>query len=840
MELEPIRLIESLAFGIGAFISFRNRWFLKRGFRILVLTGMWWGVLYFHFGRCLGIEEGPFVGMMFLYPNFILGFYYGLFGVLVLLGFLSAWILDVNVFGVLFKRVLFSFGHEVGQRFDEAQNQGKLIKEVEHLKEVDPLVPAPWHTGLNIVIGEAADIETGISSQKFFYIPKEGLYTNTIVFGSVGSGKTAGLLYPVLKQLIHYSPEDRGKQIAGLIFDLKGDFSDQVLKYLKAANRDSDFMTLSVDGEFIANPVSDKAMSGLVIGSLIQSLIEQVIGHEKAAFWKSQNMGLVESMTEGFRVAFDYVNLLYMNNFTTNIENGKKLIEYIRDLVGENGSNMGYAMVYQNIMPNTDHPWVLDSADGEVKRRVQVIPTKGSDPNLRKNNTTEHVVEFLESMGKLEQPETYWAYFREAYLFEKGFGNEDHKEDPERETYYQNWKKAFLNRLAGDKDELLEGVLDLFDISSEMVRGTNPFNGTQSAFSHDFYRYHVGKIHFRKILLSPLVRAILDDLKMLYIEVDEERVQQAECFIEWYLDVWEPFGEEMRGKVFGCVNGLVKKFQNPQVRSTFAVQMVTFYDHLLNPEKNVRRIFPSFDWLMTEGKWLCVNIPKATYHSLTDIICNLLKQQFQCVALQRTSSEKRKKHPEINFDREVVLMIDEYHLFATSGTTLDCDNNFFSVNRQSKVFFIGATQTIENLKNKFGEEAPVKQLLGCIRNKIFLGMEDPDSAKYAAEMVGKGLVYRVSKTLGENQTDSPYSVFAGDYQGENAGTSQSLNYQQVIDDIIQPKRFLELRSFQGICVCYDGDQRLISLIYLKPYWRPMNEAFHYQVREGFLKKTHKL
>ncbi|MDJ0842346.1 MAG: TraM recognition domain-containing protein [Acidobacteriota bacterium] len=296
----------------------------------------------------------------------------------------------------------------------------------------------------------------------------------------------------------------------------------------------------------------------------------------------------------------------------------------------------------------------------------------------------------------------------------------------------------------------------------------------------------------------------------------------------------------MKGKIYGGLETVINFFTHPKIMRTFAPSMVTYFDHQLNPEKNRRTLFPSFDFLMSEGKWLCVGIPKATYHRATDIICTLLKQQFQCTALQRTSPAKRRLHPEYNFDRMIALMIDEYHIFATVGDTQDCDNNFFSLNRQSKVFAILATQTIENLKGKFKSAEYTSQLLGCCRNKVFLGVEDIETAEYASKMVGEGLVYRVSKSLGENQSDAPYSVFAGGYASEEAGLNQSLSFNQQVDRILRPKFFLELRSFSGVAVCYDGDQRFIVRLYLKPYWRDPTEAFHWQVAQGILSKTNKV
>ena len=860
MNIAPILLILTsiLLWRIG---GFRVR-LIRSGF----LTYLVWLILDRLLGFSILPNNARLDDLIILMPNVAIGFYYSVHTVFVGLIFEAFWLIDKNAFGVLFVN-LKQRRRQVTQDDLEKANIQKALVQLERQEFMRPFEPEQEHKNqLCLKFGEAADLQTGISSRASFYIPERGVYTNTICFGSIGSAKTAGFLYPILNQLLSYSPDDPSKRIGGLVFDAKDDFSEQVRKYCQQYNREDDFIHLVVDGEYICNPINDPDMSSQVVASLITSLSAQVLGESKEAFWKGQYMVLTDNVTNGLKVAFDYCNLLYVQPVVTNLEVGEKLTNYIRFICGQDNQNEGSVFVYRNILTNTDSPWVEYQNDEGTDRRF--LPLRGRI-GLRQENAVCRFDEFEAHLNDrpLDELQTHLTYLiacaiqdqlhnslahapegntiketideLESLKTNLGIGERDITENSK--TSFRLFKRCLLNPNAPDKAALFETALSLLKIDFEQVSFENPMQGTINPFSHDYYGALPEIIYFDKLPMTPIVRYIIDELRLHHLIVDNDRLLQAETFINWYQDSWVlGKDDELKGKIYGGLEAIINFFTNPKIMRTFAPSLVSYYDTLLNPKKNHKKLFPSFDYLMSEGQWLCVGIPKATYHRATDIICTLLKQQFQCVALQRTSPRKRAKYPDYNFDRMICLMIDEYHIFATVGDTQDADNNFLSLNRQPKVFGIFATQTIENLKGKFKSPEYTSQLLGCCRNKVFLGVEDIETAEYASKMVGEGLVYRVSKSLGENQSNTPYSVFAGGYASEEAGVNQSLSFNQQVDRILRPKAFLELRSFSGIAVCYDGDQRFIVRLYLKPYWRNMEEAFHWQVANGVLSKTKKL
>lgn len=778
-----------------------------------------------------GVLDSWLIDLAYLvdsYPVFVTYYYRAFVTTISLWILVGIWLIDRNLSGVLE-----SWRSTENVAVSQAVRETEL-KVTERSKDrflPKPLAHPDDQGGFNLFIGEACDSE-GLSTGKLFYLPERGLFTNMLVFGSVGSAKTAGMLYPFLRQMIFYAADRPDERIGGLIFDAKDDFSHQTREYLEEAGRGEDFIYLTIDGQYILNPVNDPDMSGMVVASVVASLNDQVIGKSKEGFWKGSYIQLLQSLATGCQVAFDYTNLTYLNAFASDLESGERMIDYVTQLIGSKYEHTGSILVYRNLITNTDAPWEFDHTS-QNQRPVIV----GGDLDLRREKEwafETHLSNFAEALQETDiDGDVVIDALKERIL------GEPENVSAELDRIFAQFTTTLLEP-HGEKLRQLDAITELFEIARTEEMAKNPFDGMRDAFNHDFYPHKVTQVHFYRYKDTPLLREILRRLRVHHLVVDLDRVQRAEQFLTWFRAEWVHIDHELRFKIYTGVKNIVQFFEDPKVRRTFAPSMVCYYDHLLNPDKNYRQLFPSFDWLMSEGKWLCVGIPKPRWHLVTDVLCTLIKQQFQAVALLRTSRRKREKYPDYNFDRKVCLMIDEYHEFATAGKTMDTDNNFLSLNRQSRVFFVGSTQTIENIRGKFDNDEWVSQLLGCCRNKIFLGMEDPRSAKYASELIGKGLVYRISQSVGENQSDSPYSLVAGGYSGEKAGTNQSLSYQQTIEPLMLEKEFMTLRSFRGIAVCYDGDERVVQRFYCKPYWRPFHEAFHWQTANQVLKRTKKI
>lgn len=77
------------------------------------------------------------------------------------------------------------------------------------------------------------------------YISENGLYQNILITGTIGSGKTSSTMYPFTKQLLTYKDFESQKTLSGLILDVKGNYSSQVLVFANKSNRDDDILVIT-------------------------------------------------------------------------------------------------------------------------------------------------------------------------------------------------------------------------------------------------------------------------------------------------------------------------------------------------------------------------------------------------------------------------------------------------------------------------------------------------------------------------------------------------------------------------------------------------------------------
>lgn len=57
---------------------------------------------------------------------------------------------------------------------------------------------------------------------RWLTIPQRGLYTDVMILGAVGTGKTSGCPYPYIEQLLHWRAQDPDHRIGGLILEERG------------------------------------------------------------------------------------------------------------------------------------------------------------------------------------------------------------------------------------------------------------------------------------------------------------------------------------------------------------------------------------------------------------------------------------------------------------------------------------------------------------------------------------------------------------------------------------------------------------------------------------------
>lgn len=143
---------------------------------------------------------------------------------------------------------------------------------------------------------------------KWLEIPEKGLFTGVAVFGAIGSGKTAGVMYPAAKQLFSFAAADPIRKLSGLVLEVKGDFCKQVKGILESVGRGSDYVELAFDRNYRYNPLhSDLSASALAFK--ISTLVNNLYGAGKEPFWQQAYCDLCTWLITLYRLVDGYITM---------------------------------------------------------------------------------------------------------------------------------------------------------------------------------------------------------------------------------------------------------------------------------------------------------------------------------------------------------------------------------------------------------------------------------------------------------------------------------------------------------------------------------------------------
>ena len=201
-----------------------------------------------------------------------------------------------------------------------------------------PPYPDPrTRTELSLVFGEVhRQLVTRPSvTPQWLSIPERGLYTGIASFGSIGSGKTYGLILPAMRQLFAYRAEDPARRLSGIVLEVKGDLCRQLQRILKWCGREQDYVEVSLDGNIRYNPLNN-SLDAYAQAFNIASIITSIWGKGKEPFWQQSYTDLVRYVILLHRIHTGYLTMVDL--FRTVISAGK-----LEDLLTEVGSRFSAA-----------------------------------------------------------------------------------------------------------------------------------------------------------------------------------------------------------------------------------------------------------------------------------------------------------------------------------------------------------------------------------------------------------------------------------------------------------------------------------------------------------------
>ncbi len=142
-------------------------------------------------------------------------------------------------------------------------------------------------------------------------LPLLGLYQNVLVTGSIGTGKTSSLLYPITKQLLELNFSNLYNS-AFLILDVKGNYHHFVKKVCEESFHVSDLFIIGLNNFITYNPLHKPNLKPHVLANRLKNILLLFSPEQTESYWIDKAEQL---LTEAIKLC-----RLYNNNYVTFIE----------------------------------------------------------------------------------------------------------------------------------------------------------------------------------------------------------------------------------------------------------------------------------------------------------------------------------------------------------------------------------------------------------------------------------------------------------------------------------------------------------------------------------------
>ena len=139
-----------------------------------------------------------------------------------------------------------------------------------------------------VISNNYSDLHLKIFDSNFkdpIMLPKQGLYQNILITGTIGSGKTSCAMYPFTKQLIKYKYNNSSKKLGMLILDVKGNYYSQVKKYAKYYKREDDLIVIGLDENIKYNPLDKPNLKPTILANRLKTILTLFSKNNSESYW---------------------------------------------------------------------------------------------------------------------------------------------------------------------------------------------------------------------------------------------------------------------------------------------------------------------------------------------------------------------------------------------------------------------------------------------------------------------------------------------------------------------------------------------------------------------------
>jgi hypothetical protein len=230
-------------------------------------------------------------------------------------------------------RVVRNFARLTLVRLEKGEARKKDLEQ-----EKLPLPPWPYtREGFTVILGElqardGARVPSERDSElkpRWLTLPEEAQYTGVFVTGGIGSGKTAAVAYPCLRQMLGFRrpvqvrmPDGRIREeewkYSGLLLDEKGDFVQAAEAFARDWGREQDILRVGPGGNLVWNVIYNPNLAPWAVGYQLGWIIKNFNRGATSVdpFWEAapkelvmDYLALLDDAT-GYYTLFEYLEVL--------------------------------------------------------------------------------------------------------------------------------------------------------------------------------------------------------------------------------------------------------------------------------------------------------------------------------------------------------------------------------------------------------------------------------------------------------------------------------------------------------------------------------------------------
>lgn len=167
-------------------------------------------------------------------------------------------------------------------------------------------------------------------------IPISGLYQNMLVTGSIGSGKTSSLLYPLTEQLLSMNFSDQYKS-AFLILDVKGNYHKFVKKVCIDCCHLSDLLVIGLNNSITYNPLHKPNLKPHVLANRLKNILLLFSPQQTESYWIDKAEQLLTEAIKLCRIYNDgYVTFVELHKLILSKDYYQEKIDYLKSTFFDN------------------------------------------------------------------------------------------------------------------------------------------------------------------------------------------------------------------------------------------------------------------------------------------------------------------------------------------------------------------------------------------------------------------------------------------------------------------------------------------------------------------------